>query len=413
MKSLIFILLVLQPLVNKLTLKSGVPFDVYNELISLAVFLLYALQVLQKKKIASIALLFLILVAYMALNVVAKSIYPLGFLQIAIYSQWFFYFLYYHSLSEEAKIKTMADIKYILDILLIVMLFFGVFELFFYTEYRAFLDVKSFNRGLGGFYMVSIFGSGASLANFMSFYLMVWFYFHYGLGHSITRKDKVHLVIAFLFLVLSFSRKEVLFMFLFLMFFPFSYRSTLRKWFRKIILFVGVFTGLLIYYLVFFSEANQVAFGDKYIRWRIAGKSGEILMDNLPWGTGVGTFGSRVSLMVTDIYKKYDIGPEMLGYKSLGQLRGPIYDAFFFTFTTEMGIGILLFLFFFFKLFNARALNENKVKAYIKNFLILYVLGLSVFQPVLISSFGYLCAIFLGLSIHRIPLLKFRTYAKI
>ncbi len=412
MRSLIFVLLIIQPLVNKLTIKLGLPFDVYNEVISLTVFAMYALQVLRKRKIASISFLFFVLIIYMIFTDLIKNLFPLGFLQIAIYSQWFFYFLYYHSLSEQTKTQTLIEIKYVLDKFLIVILLICLIEIPFYNEFRDIMGVKSFDRGLNGFYLVSFFGSGASLANFMSFYIIIWFYTHYGLEDKIKRIDKIKLILAFILLVLSFSRKEVLFMFLFLLFFPFSYRSELRKWLKKSITFIGVILGLVIYYLVFFSEANQVAFGDRYIRWRIASKSGEILLDNLPWGTGVGTFGSRVSLMAPDIYEKYDIGPEMLGYEALGQVRGPIYDAFLFTFTTEMGIGILIFLFFFFKLFNTRALNTNRTKEYVKNFLILYLIGLSVFQPVLISSFGYLCAIFIGLLMGRIPLAKFRVYAK-
>lgn len=412
MRSLIFLLLIFQPLVNKLTLKLGLPFDVYNEIISLAVFLLYALQVVKKRRITSISFFFFFFVLYMSSIVVLKEIYPLGFLQIAIYSQWFFYFLYYHSLSNETKDRTWTAIKSVLDKVLIVIVLFSVLEIPFYSEFRNFMELRNFDRGLNGFYLVSFFGSGASLANFMSFYIITWFYYHQGLGYFIKRKDKIKLGIAFTLLILSFSRKEVLFMFLFLLFFPFSYRTVLRKWIKKTITFLGVIMGLLIYYLVFFSEANQVAFGDRYIRWRIARKSGEILLDNLPWGTGVGTFGSKVSLMSPKIYAKYGIGPEMLGYESLGQTRGPIYDVFLFTFTTEIGVGILIFLFFFFKLFNTRALNTNQNKEYVKNYLILYLLGLSIFQPVLVNSFGYLCAIFLGLAMGALPLTKFRSYAK-
>jgi hypothetical protein len=198
-----------------------------------------------------------------------------------------------------------------------------------------------------------------------------------------------------------------------MLFFPFQYRSKLKKWIKKTTIFIGIFAGLLIYYLAFFSKANEVAFGERYIRWRIAEKSNEILMDNLPWGSGVGTFGSRVSLMMKDVYEKYNVGPEMLGYEVLNQTRGPIYDAFMFTFTTEMGIGILIFVFFFYKIFEAQVFEKNIYKGYIKNFLVLYFIGLSFFQPVLISSFGYLCAIFFGLTINKISLFKFRVkYAK-
>ncbi|MDO6595891.1 hypothetical protein Q4512_03130 [Oceanihabitans sp. 2_MG-2023] len=413
MKKLVIILLILQPLINKITLKSGVSFDVYNELLSMLVFFMYLYQLLKRGKITSISLVFFTLLLYMVLTTFIKSTYPLGFFQIVIYSQWFFYFLYYHSLTIEEKHQTLYSLKKILDKTLLLVLIIAVFEIPFHKQFKDFLGIISHDRGIGGFYLVSFFGSGPSLANFMSLYIVFWYFYHYGFQELITKRDKRKLILAFVFLILSFSRKEVLFVFLFMLFFPFPYRSQLRKWMKKTIVFVGIFAGLFIYYIVFFSKANQVAFGDKYIRWRIAEKSHEILMDNLPWGSGIGTFGSRVSLMATDVYEKYNVGPEMLGYEVLNQTRGPIYDAFMFTFTTELGIGILIFMFFFFKLFEARVWDRNKYKGYCKNFLIVYFLGLSFFQPVLISSFGYLCAIFFALTINKISLLKFRTkYAK-
>lgn len=414
MKQLIIVLLIIQPLINKITLKSGLTFDVYNELLSVLVLLLYLLQLLKRQKIPSIALVIFSLLFYMAIGVIIKETYPLGFFQIVIYSQWFFFFLYFYNLSMEEKNKLMLSLKNILDKVLIFIVVLSLIEIPFHKEFKGFLDIITHDRGIGGFYLVSFFGSGPSLANFMSLYILSWYYYHYGNNNPIKVNDKLKLAASFALLILSFSRKEVLFVFLFLLFFPFQYRSKLKKWLRKFIVFIGIFSGLLIYYLAFFSKANQVAFGDKYIRWRIAEKSNEILMDNLPWGSGAGTFGSRVSLMNKAVYDKYNVGPEMLGYEVLNQTRGPIYDAFLFTFTTEIGIGIIIFLFFYFKLFEARVINPNIYKAYIKNFLIIYFIGLSLFQPILISSFGYLCAIFLAIVIDRISLLKFRTtYAKI
>lgn len=391
----------------------GLSFDLYNELLSLLVFALFAIQVFRRGKLRSIIFVFLSLLFYMSFVVLIKNLYPLGFFQIVIYSQWFFFFLYFYSLTIQQKNDFILDFKKILDKVLILVLIISLVEIPFYEQFRSYLGLTSLQRGINGFYLVSFFGSGPTLANFMSLYIITWYYHHYGKNNPVESYDKLKLALSFVILILSFSRKEVLFVFIFLLFFPFQYRSQLKKWVKKAIVFVGVFAGLLIYYLAFFSKANEVAFGQKYIRWRIAEKSYEILVDNLPWGSGVGTFGSRVSLINKSVYEKYDVGPEMLGYEVLNQTRGPIYDAFLFTFTTELGVGILIFLFFFFKLFEARVIQPNKYKNYIKNFLIFYFLGLSLFQPILINSFGYLCAIFLAIILGKISLLRIRrVYAK-
>ena len=415
MKKLIIILLIFQPLVNRITLKSGGAFDVYNELISLMIFSLYLFQVLKRGKISSISVVFYFLVFYMLILAFLRDIYPLSFFQIAIYSQWFFYFLYFNNLTSKEKYEFIFDLKKLFDKVLILIIIISFFELIFYKQFRGFLGIPNLSRGIGGFYLTSFFGSGASFAHFISLYIFVWFYYYYGYTNEITKNAKLKIWLAFLVLILTFSRKEVLLVFLFFLFFPFQYKTQIIKWVRKVLVFGGIALGMLIYYFSFFSHANKVAFSDKYVRWMIAEKSHEILMDNFPWGSGAGTFGSRVSLMMKDVvYEKYDVGPQMLGYEVLGQTRGPIYDAFLFTFTAEIGIGILIYLFFFFKIFEAKTIERNSYKSYIKNYLVVYFFILSFLQPILMSSFGYLCAIFMGITIGNISLLKFRIkYAKI
>lgn len=412
-REIVIILLIIQPLINKLTFKSGVNFDLFNELLSLLIIFMCIIQILRNKKLKPTLLLFALIVMYMVGVIIIKQLNPISFLQVLIYSQWFFFFLYFFTLTVSDKTKTFIAFKKILDKVLIFIALLSLVEIFYYDAFRDFLEVNDFERGIGGFYLVSFFGSGASLGNFCSLYVFSWFYYHFGCDNKIEKQDRIKIILAIVILILSFSRKEVLFTVLFFLFFPFDHKSKVVKGLKKFVLLVGVLLGSLFYYNAFFVKANQVALGEDYVRWKIAGKSMEILNDNLPWGTGVGTFGSRVSLMNPRVYQKYNIGPEMLGYESLGQTRGPIYDVFLFTFTTEMGIGILLFLFFFIRLYMAPTVSHNKYKKYIKNFIILYFFGLSVFQPVLISSFGYLCAIFLALAICKVSFFKYEnSYVK-
>ena len=186
--------------------------------------------------------------------------------------------------------------------------------------------------------------------------------------------------------VLSFSRKETLFIFIFILLFPYPSKSILRKWLKRLILSIAVFAGLLYYYLTFFESANRKGFDSGYVRWKIMAKSIEVYSDYFPLGTGAGTFGSRVSLMMPHLYEEYNVGQAMLGWEATNS-RGPIYDAFLSTFITEIGIGFLLIMFFFYKLLESKTILKNNYSRFIKNFILIYLLSLSFFVPMLTNTF--------------------------
>ncbi|WP_299259060.1 hypothetical protein [uncultured Aquimarina sp.] len=341
----------------------------------------------------------------MAFLSLVKNNYFLSYVQILMYSQFFFYFFYFFSFLQEEKAKIITDLKLVADKVLVFVILLAFVELFLSDFFREFMALKHFDRGIGRFYLVSFFGSGPSLANFTAIYLFLWHYYYYGLENKITRKAKALLVMSVIICILSFSRKEVFLTFLFLIFFPYPGRSKIYLWIRRAITFSTVLLGLFVYYQVFFSTANKVALSSKYVRWKIVDYSYTILSDNFPFGTGVGTFGSKMSLELDHIYRKYNVGPEMLGYKSTGR-RGPIYDAFLFTFTTEIGIGILLFVCFFYLIYRCKPNIPNAFNTYIKRYIVFYVLLISFFTPVLVNSFGFMVAGLLGAMCGNINLLR-------
>lgn len=409
LRKLLVVLLLVQPFIDKMTKKFGFGFDIYNELISVMVLLAYLFVMYKTKKAHNLTLVAIALIVYMFLLGLIRQIFPLSILQIVMYSQFFFYFFYFFSLGKDEKRKTIMAIKKICDYVVVIIGVIALFELLDHTAWRNFLDVHSVKRGINYFYLISFFGSGPSLAIFMGIYVALWHYHHYVLGTIKSSRDKWLLRLAIVFGVLSFSRKEVLFIFLFLIFFPYPSRNNLNKWAKRIIFLVGSFAALVVYYLSFFANANQVAFGQDYIRWKIIAKAMEVYSDFAPFGSGAGTFGSRVSLMMPHIYEQYQVGEDMLGYKVLGN-TGPIYDAFMFTFFTEIGVGIFIFLFFFYKLFEGRTASQCSYSVFIKNFLIVYFLLLSLFVPMVTNIFGFLIFILLGLMISQVSLLKFRRW---
>ena len=409
LRNFLFILLILQPFIDKLAKKAGWSINIFNELLSISVFVAFMVVLAYRKKLNSLALLMFAFIGYCSLLVIYRGVYPLGFFQVVIYSQFFFYFFYFMTLSAEAKNKTMLSFKRIMAVFVYVIAALAFFEAYDHTTFRTYMGVHSVKRGINYFYLISFFGSGPSLAIFISIFVAIWHYCHYALKQTIERKHIFNLVLAIILGVLSFSRKEVFFIFIFLVFFPYPSRNMLNKWLKRLIFFTGVFTGLVVYYIAFFGNANTVALNKDYIRWKIVRKSSEIYSDHFPWGSGPGTFGSRVSLWMTDIYDKYNVGQDMLGWKVINS-KGPIYDAFLFTLFTEIGVGIFLLFFFMYKLFEARTITQNDASRFVKGYLLLFIIALGMFAPMFLNNFGFIIMIFFGLIIGHVSLFKFRKW---
>ena len=392
---LVFLLLVLQPMINKLILQVNQSFDVYNELITVLVFLLFV--ILLYKNTWKITTLFLLVVAiglYMLLSTLYKGNSFYGIMQFMIYSQFFIYFFYTNILTNESKLEITLKIKKLLDVVFVVILLFSIFELLNHSAFKEFYGVSFYNRGINGFYLISIFGSAPSFSLFLSIYILLIYYCGYTIKGRISKVDALRVVLAVVLCLLTFSRKEVLLTLLSVAFFPYPQKSNLLKYLRVVFILMILASGTYIYYTSFFKEANKIAFSEDYVRWKIMKYSWKIGHDNLPLGSGVGTFGSQMSLANPHVYKEYEVGPEMTGYNGK---RGPIYDAFWFTFTAELGIGIFLVILFFLLIYASSPPNFDRKANYIKRCLILFFLFIGFFSPVLVSPYGFMVAMSLGL----------------
>ncbi|WP_225975232.1 hypothetical protein [Anseongella ginsenosidimutans] len=305
------------------------------------------------------------------------------------------------------KERMIRDIKVLLDYVVVVIIAFTFYEVYFSSDVRNFFGVSNFNRGIGNFYLVSIFGSGPSLASFMSLYVIYWFYYHKVLSHKNNVRQSVLLYLSVIICLLSFSRKEVLLLSSFFVFFPYSIKSKLQRTLKIIVAAVVVCAGLFIYYQEFFQEANEVAMTDDYVRWQILQYSVDVFDKYAPFGSGPGTFGSQMSLQQTHVYNEFNIGRRILG-DGLAN-RGPIYDVFLFTFIAEIGIGFLLYGAFFLKLARSVILKEGRAKRFIVRFLVFYLFIMSMFTPVLMNSFGFLLASTLGVFVTIIGTKRFSS----
>lgn len=409
LRNLLFILLILQPFIDKLARKANWEVNIFNELLSISVFIAFMVVLISRKKLNSLAILMFAFIGYCSLLVLYRGVYPLGFFQVVIYSQFFFYFFYFLTLSQDEKNRTMISFKKIMAVFVYVIAFIALFEAKDHTTFRNFMGVHSVKRGINYFYLISFFGSGPSLAIFITVFVAIWHYCHYALKQTIKKKHIFNLVLAIVLGILSFSRKEVFFIFIFLVFFPYPSKNQLNKWVKRGVFFITMFTGLLVYYIAFFSSANAVALNKDYVRYKIVDKSAEIYADHFPWGSGPGTFGSRVSLWISELYDRYNIGQDLLGWKVINS-KGPIYDAFLFTLFTEIGIGIFILFFFTYKILEARTITQDGYGRFVKNFLIVFLLILGMFAPMFTNNFGFIIMALSALMISNVSLFKFRNW---
>ena len=220
MRKFIFILLILQPFIVKLVYKAGFQINVFNELLSLLVLILFIFRILVKRKFNNTFLIYLGFLVYTLLLGIYRNIMPLSLFQILIYSQFFFYFFYFQSFSDQEKCDMMKSMKKIMDFIVVVVAIIAIVEVIDHQSFRNFIGVHSVNRGINGFYLISFFGSGPSLAIFISLYVFVWHYYYYALGNQVSRKSISYLLLAIVLGVLSFSRKETLFIFMLSYYFP-------------------------------------------------------------------------------------------------------------------------------------------------------------------------------------------------
>lgn len=148
-------------------------------------------------------------------------------------------------------------------------------------------------------------------------------------------------------LFFTFSRKEIIY-FLFIVPAYFALRSRHAISARTII--VSITLALLLAINLFLTlDVTMYEMGSDYVRLQILDYAIDILKDNFPFGTGPGTFGSIMSLEYTKVYNEYGVADRIVyGYGLDGFDRGPIFDLFLGTLTTEYGIGTALFFLFIF-----------------------------------------------------------------
>ncbi len=159
-------------------------------------------------------------------------------------------------------------------------------------------------------------------------------------------KEKItYLVIASILLFFTFSRKEVIYIFLIVPLFYIYFNKEIKLTHKILCTAVICILSFIFWIAMYEHTVNEVS--EDYVRYQIYLYSLDIMKDYFPIGSGPGTFGSIFSMSYLNIYEAYKVPDRIVyGYSDLG--RGPIFDMFLTSLLAEYGVGIFLYFAFLF-----------------------------------------------------------------
>lgn len=376
-------------------LSFSIPFVGYfNEFIFLSIFLLLGYLTFGRGKINKDIILLFVLLGYSFVQILLRDLPKIHIIQGLIYVEFLIYFIYFNNLHYDIKVKTLYYLGKYFKRFIIPVVLVAFVDIINPSITRDLLSLGAENdRGINGFYIQSLFGSTTGLSQFCLLMLIVYYIYNsIFISQKLLNRLQYLLIVCLAFF--SFSRKEVSLIFLFI-FFMFHIGKYGKIYLKKMLFPLLAGIALLFGYIAFFfSSANEIAFSDGYNRFKMADYSVQIIMAKFPFGSGVGTFGSQMSLNYGKTYDEFDVGPEMTGYD--GE-RGPIYDSFLFTFAAEQGIG--LFLYIYVVLFILWKLPFDGIEKfrYIRNFIAFSLLVIGFFAPIIMNAYGLISFSILGL----------------
>lgn len=394
--TILIICLLITPIFNNLTIigiLNNPIFDYINEYIYISFFIFLIGRYTSKLKISKQSIFLFVISIYFIFQILLYNLPNTSFIQVVLYLQAPIYYIYFNELNSNTKIYTIQKISSALYILGILVISVAILELIFPNYITSLTHLQYTNRGLFGyFYLGSIYGSSISLAHFCIIILVFYFINRFYTNKIIL--SPVYLFFLSIILLFTFSRKES-FIYIFLLFFSFHILTYKKIKIKSLIIPFVILTSLFFFYIItFFSEANFIALSEGYVRTEMLSLAYDIFIDYLPFGSGIGTFGSQMSLLNPMIYEKYNIGNHIIGYP--GE-RGPIYDLFLPTFTAELGIGILIYIYFFIHILKKETIIKSTGLDFIKIFIVLIIIINGIFAPVLMTSFGLILISILGL----------------
>ena len=234
-----------------------------------------------------------------------------------------------------------------------ILLVSSIFVFFDYVSPNFVYTLAKDGRGIMGVTPGSLFGSRVLYSGFLLLYSILLLSFRYSHATKLyfIYRPKIYwslLLISFVLLFLTFSRKELL---LLLIVYGITTLYKNEGVIRLLLtVFLIVITPVILAGLwLVIGDSVLENFNENYVRYKIFHYAMEIFNYNFPFGSGPGTYGTVMSKMYTDVYTFFDVDKAVIGYGS--QIEGPIFDLFFVSLFAEYGLGIIFVMWFIFQPF--------------------------------------------------------------
>lgn len=255
----------------------------------------------------------------------------------------FVYFVIAYALNYEKSELLKSFTRLLTAILLISVLF--VFSDYIFPN--VLFPLAKDGRGLGGITPGSLFSSRVLYSGFLLLYSILLLSFKFDISckrYFIYNKTTYWglLFLAFVLIILTFSRKELLILIVVYGLSFVYYSKGTRRLLSLCILF---FSAPLVIFTLWFliGESIQGNLNEGYVRYKIFFYAAEIFEYYFPLGSGPGTYGTLMSKFYTVIYSDFQVDGAIIGYGDT--IEGPIFDLFFISLFAEYGMGFLLVLY--------------------------------------------------------------------
>lgn len=300
------------------------------------------------------------------------------FLQVILDARLFIYGMFFFSIFNNLKSNSIDFLNEFFEFVLILCLPFCFIQIVSPDFYYFTSGVIQQDRGLWGINLSSFFYSRVAFAQFLVVFIIFYSYMQPN-----NHRKKFFLVLSYIFLFFTFSRKEIFFAFAILPIINLIVNKDVKLTYKFLTIVLLSFFFYIIAVLMYQLTVDELS--EDYVRYQIFQYSFEITKDYFPIGSGPGTFGSIFSMSYQDVYEMYNV-PERIvyGYSNFG--RGPIFDMFLTSLIAEYGLGVILYILFLFSFVKVKSKS-------LKNQMIILILFL-VYCSIMTPAFNTITSIF-------------------
>lgn len=316
-----------------------------------------------------------------------------------------FLFVYF-TIAYALKYEKSELLKSFTRLLTAVLLISVVFVFSDYILPNVLFPLAKDGRGLGGISPGSLFSSRVLYSGFLLLYSILLLSFKLDSSckkYFIYKKSTYWglLLLAFILIVLTFSRKELLILIVIYGLSFVYYSKGVRRLFS--LLFITISAPFVFYLLwLLLGESIQGNLNEDYVRYKIFFYAAEIFEYYFPLGSGPGTYGTLMSKFYTGVYSAFQVDSAIIGYGT--KIEGPIFDLFFISLVAEYGMGFLLVLYMIFQPFYASkdsAIDEVISIKLLRINLFLMLIGIGFMVPIMGNIVGLLIFFLLGIVTSR------------